>query len=284
MNWMKAMSDSIDYIEDHLETSLQVKDIAGIAIVSPFYYQRMFSMLTNMSVQEYIRKRRMTLAANLLISSDIKIIDLAFKYGYESSEAFSRAFKSVHDASPTAVRQGKVAIKAFLKLTIQVSLKGDVAMNYKIEKKPSFDFYGITRRFTTVNGENFKKIPLFWQESMQDGSYDKMIDKCSEESCLGVCMPMNPDEDVEFDYLIGAFGKPGDERFDEHTVPEAEWAVFLLEGPMHSVLQDTWKRIFSEWFPTTGFRHANLPEFEVYLGGDVNAADYKMEIWIPIER
>lgn len=284
MNWLQAMVTSIDYIEDNITEELHVGEIAKQASASPFYYQRMFMVLTNMSVQTYIRNRRLTLAAMELQTSDIKVIDLALKYQYDSSESFSRAFKKVHGVSPSAVRKNKEPIKAFLKLAIQVSLKGDVPMDYRFETKEAFSFYGLSKNFSTVDGANFREIPVWWQEVMKDGSFDKMITAKENDSSLGVCMPMNPDVDTDFDYVIGAFADEKVDGYDLYTVPEHEWAIFELRGPMHETIQPTWKRIFSEWFPQTGYKHANLPELEVYLGGDINANDYYMEIWIPIIR
>lgn len=284
MNWIKAMTESIDYIEDHLTDDLHIKDIAKVACVSPFYYQRMFTMLTNIPVQSYIRNRRMSKAAIELQSSSIKVIDLAMKYGYDSSEAFTRAFKSVHGATPSLVRKNKSPVKSFLKLTIQLTLKGETPMDVKIITKPGFSFYGLKKNFTTVDGANFREIPVFWQDSMADGSFNNMIKHSTDDSCLGVCMPMNPEVDTDFDYYIGAFSNTKVDGYDFIEVPEQEWAVFELNGPMKETIQPTWKRIFQEWFPQTGFKHADLPEFEVYMGGDVDAADYYMEIWIPINK
>lgn len=284
MDWIKSMTKSIDYIEGHLTDALVINDIAKVACVSPFYYQRMFTMLTNIPVQTYIRNRRMSLAAIELQSSHIKIIDLAFKYGYDSSEAFTRAFKSVHGDTPSFIRKNKPPVKTFLKLTIQLTLKGEIPMDVKIMTKPAFSFYGIKKSFSTIDGANFKEIPLFWQTSMTDGSYDKMISHNKSDSCLGVCMPMQPDIDTNFDYIIGAFTESAVEGYDKIDVEEHEWAIFELRGPIQKTIQPTWKRIFSEWFPQTGFKHADLPELEVYMDGDVNGDNYYMEIWIPIDK
>jgi AraC family transcriptional regulator len=283
MDWIKGVSESIDYIEENLTRDISIKEISKIACISPFYYQRMFSVLTNMSVHGYIRNRRLTLAAMELQSSDIKIIDLAMKYGYDSPEAFSRAFKKVHGVNPSVLRKENTPIQAFMKLTIQVTLKGDVPMKYRIERKEGFSFYGMTRTFSTIDGANFREIPVFWQETMTDGSYMKMIEETAAEKSIGACMPMDPEKDVEFNYVIGGFCKEEVSNYDNYQVPAHKWAVFELNGPITKVLQDTWKRIFSEWFPQTGHNHSMLPELEIYFPGDVNGEDYYMEIWIPIE-
>jgi len=269
-------------LEDNLTTDINVADVARVANTSPFYYQRMFMVLTNMSVQTYIRNRRMTLAAMDLQNTDIKVIDLAFKYRYESAEAFSRAFKRTHGSSPTNVRKYNSPVKAFLKLSIQVDLKGDIPMDYRIETKEGFKYYGLTRRFSTIDGANLKEIPEFWQEIMEDGSYNTMLSAAEKDTCLGVCQPMDPSVDTEFDYVIGSFSDGDIEGYDNYTVPAHEWAIFELRGPMRETIQTAWKRIFSEWFPQSGYRHADLPELEVYMEGDITASDYYMEIWIPI--
>ncbi|GKX28281.1 AraC family transcriptional regulator [Vallitalea longa] len=282
MNWVKALADSIDYMEDNLTGSLNIEDIAKTAMASPYHYQRMFYMLTGFTVQEYIRNRRLSMAAMEITTTNIKVIDLAMKYGYESSEAFSRAFKKLHGANPSYVKKNKPNIKAFPKLVIQINLKGDVPMDYRIERKKSFSFSGITRNFSTQNGANFINIPKFWTEVCANGKLQEMFLHAKDERSLGVCMPMNPHTGESFDYVIGIFSDEKVEGYDFHTVPEADWAVFEVRGPLGNKLQDTWKRIFSEWFPSTSFQHADLPEFEVYCGRDTSREDFVTEIWIPI--
>lgn len=157
-------------------------------------------------------------------------------------------------------------------------------MDYRIEKKESFGFYGLKKRFSTVDGANFKEIPVFWQTVLEDGSFETMMTGAIESRSLGVCMPMKTDEDTEFDYIIGVFSEIPCEGYDYYEVGEADWAVFEVKGPVNPNLQEAWKGIFSEWFPETGFQHAPLPEIEVYTDGDVTSDDYMTEIWIPIKQ
>jgi len=157
-------------------------------------------------------------------------------------------------------------------------------MEYQLIKKEKFAFYGMSQRFTTVDGANFRDIPLFWDKVLKDGSFDEMMKITDSEQSLGVCMPMISEEDHAFDYVIGAFTNEAKEGYDYYDVPEAEWAIFDVRGPVNPKLQEAWKYIFSEWFPETGLKHAKLPEFEVYSDDDVESDDCKTEIWIPIER
>lgn len=281
MNWIKALTDSIDYIENNLTQELSIKDIAKEATASTYHYQRMFHVLTGITVQEYIRNRRLSVAASELLTTNSKVIDVGIKYGYNSSEAFSRAFKKVHGVSPSNLRKQEVSVKTFPKIAIQIIMRGDTPMNYRIERKPKFSFCGMTRNITNVpEGENFIAIPKFWEEVMQDGSYNEIMGKVNDGRCIGACMPMNPEEDTDFDYIIGVFSDEEIEGYDYHKVPSADWAVFEVRGIQE--IQNMWKRIFSEWFPSTGFQHAYLPELEVYSDGNVQDPDYLIEIWIPI--
>lgn len=284
VNWVQNISEAIEYIEGHLSQEIKIEDVAEAACASPYYFQRLFLVLTGTTVFEYIRNRRLSLAAAELICSDIRVLDLAIKYGYESSESFSRAFKKLHNVNPSQVRKSSVTVQSYPRLVIEVRLKGDEVMKYRIETKPPFSFYGISRTFSTIDGQNFKEIPVFWQNVMQDGSFEKMMVSAKSGECLGVCMPMDPKTQTEFDYVIGAFSDGAVEGYDFHEVPEAQWAVFDVEGPIHPNLQEAWKRIYSEWFPATGFNHATLPEFENYGAGDPNEEGYVMEIWIPVVK
>jgi len=157
-------------------------------------------------------------------------------------------------------------------------------MKYRIDVLESFSFYGLTRTFSIINGANFRDIPKFWDEIMENGSFKAMISNASDSRSLGVCMPMDMEIESNFDYVIGAFSDIPVNGYDFHIVETAEWAIFELVGPISETIQSTWKYIYSQWYEETGYKHAKLPEFEVYSDGDVTSIDYYMEIWIPIER
>lgn len=283
MEWLKRMRDSIEYIEKHLESKIDMDEIAAIAHSSKFHYQRMFHVLTGVTVAEYIRKRRLTLSAQELASSSSKVIDIALKYGYDTPESFSKAFRKFHGISPSKTREPMINLKSFGPLSFQISLKGDKDMNYKIVEKEGFRIIGKGIRVSTVNDENFRRIPKFWDESNQNGLVQKLIPLAEELGLLGVCMDYTPDLN-ELTYFIGAVNTKDyiPEGFDEKEIPASTWAVFESIGSMPDAIQDVWKRIFSEWFPGTGYEHANSPELEVYPPGDPNGEEYRSEVWIPI--
>lgn len=134
----------------------------------------MFSYIATVPLGEYIRRRKMTLAAFELQNSDIKGIDSALKYGYESPTAFNRAFQSVHMVSPSKAKTGGVPLKAYPRMTFLISIKGETEMNYKIEKKGKIRIVGVKEHMDLNVEENFMRVPQFWGETFQNGMFEKI--------------------------------------------------------------------------------------------------------------
>ncbi|UOQ84393.1 AraC family transcriptional regulator [Gracilibacillus salinarum] len=286
MQGLEKMLESIDYIECHLNEDLLMKDIAAVACMSKFHFQRMFLMLTGYTVSEYIRNRRLTKAAHELVHSKAKVMDVALNYGYESPESFTKAFRKMHGISPSAAKKNPNSLKAYPKLSFQIQLKGDVEMDYKIVEKESFQVVGKSIRTSCVGGENHRNIANFWVESNQNGFTEKLAENGGNLGLLGICLDFDPQQE-HITYLIGA-EKNIDEfpkDWEERMVPAATWAVFPVHGPMPNAMPKVWERIFSEWFPSTGYQHAGGSEMEVYPSKqDPASEDYYSEIWIPIKQ
>jgi AraC family transcriptional regulator len=296
MDWLERMNGAIGYIEDHLSEEIDLEKVAQTAGCSVYHFQRMFSFITDIPLSEYIRRRRLTLAAFDLQNGDARILDLALKYGYDSHESFSRAFFRIHGLTPSAARAQGVNLKAYPRISFHISMRGDTEMNYKIETKEAFSVFGVERIFSQVGGENLKKIPQFWREACENGTV-KRIAKASgrrcDENSIGL-MPVNAvmcyrdtGKDT-FPYMLCAFTPKGGvpEEFTVLEVPSQLWAIFTTERysktDVSQAVQSLWKRIFSEWFPTSGYEHTLAPEFEMYYAGE-ERMDY-CEIWIPIVK
>lgn len=283
VEWLNRLRDSIDYLEQHMESKLDIDTAAKVALSSKFHFQRMFHMTTGVTVAEYVRKRRLTLAAQELATSDVKVIDVALKYGYQTPEAFGKAFQKIHGVSPSEAREAGISLKAYPRISFQIQIKGEIAMNYKIVDKDAFKIVGKSTKVTTVGGKNMEMIPEFWQESYRNGQCAKLEKLAGSLGMLGVCMEFDL-ENEEFTYVIGvekSQGKVPDD-FIEKEIPAATWAIFESVGPMPGAIQEVWSRIFSEWLPSTGYEHADGPELEVYPMGDATDSNYKCEVWIPI--
>lgn len=138
MDSLKNMNAAIQYIEDNLTNDIDFKEVARLAFCSEYHFKRMFSFLSGTSLSEYIRCRRLTLAAFELNASNVKVIDIAIKYGYNSPDSFSRAFQNLHGITPSEAKNSSHTLKAYSRMTFQLSIKGGNEMNYRIEKKRRF--------------------------------------------------------------------------------------------------------------------------------------------------
>ena len=283
MEWIEGIREAISFIEENITEDLSIEEIAGEVYISPFYFQKGFSMLCGYTVGEYVRQRRLTLAGTELVSSNDKIIDIAIKYGYESPDSFTKAFIRFHGVTPTAVRRDGAMIKSFVPLKIKFSLEGGFIMNYKIVEKDAFTIMGASRKFKYDSAT--AEIPKFWDEHYATGN-GKVV--CG---MYGVCI--EGAEKDEFEYLIADNYMPWNDiptGCVTRVIPKHTWVVFSCKGPMPKALQETNKKIFSEWLP-------NSKEYEIAAGYNIELYDkasdypkgnqdesYHSEIWIPVKK
>ena len=284
MEWLEQLNGAINYIEKNLTKEIDYDKAAQIACCSTFHFRRIFSYIAGVSLSEYIRRRKMTLAAFDLQSTESKVIDISLKYGYESPTAFNRAFQSVHHISPQKAKKKNVVLKSYLPISFKIQVKGDSEMNYKIVTKDSFRIVGAKKHFEMNIEENFKEVPTFWRRTAMKGMIPKIVKMNNQEpkGLLGISTCING---KDFDYYIAAATNMETKNgMDEFTVPRCTWAVFECIGPMPQAIQDLQKRIITEWLPTSGYEYANAPDIELYTEGNQSAADYRSEIWLPIQK
>ena len=286
MELLDRMMDAIDYMEKHMEEQLDIEEIAKAAYSSTFHFQRMFHMLTGMTVAEYMRKRKLTLAAQeLAMSSDARVLDVALKYGYDSPESFAKAFRRVHGTTPSAAREPGANLKAYPRISFHLSLKGDKDMDYRIVERKEYEVIGKVIRVSYKDGENRRRIPEFWGECYKDGTVEKLCAASQGKDLLGICMDMEYEKEM-MSYMIAVEynGDITDSGLTIRKLPAATWAVFPSIGPLPGAIQKVWDRVFQEWLPATGYEHAEAPELEVYPLGDTTAEDYRCEVWMPVVK
>ncbi len=278
MDWLKRFNSAIDYIENNLDNEIDYSQIAKAAYCSEFHFSRMFSSLAGVSLSEYIRRRRLTKAAFDIQTSNEKIIDIALKYGYDSPDAFTRAFKKLHGVSPSSVKESGVSLKAFPRISFQINIKGDVEMDYRIENI-DFDIRFVGKNVSIKTSNAFRKIPELWREANKDGFRQKLIDmswekpKCKLESLVGICGKEAAIMDETFNYFMGVrYDDEIPDGLEEIIIPSSIYAVFPN-------VVDAWKRLYSEWLPSSGYELANQPCIEHYLGP---GHTIKHELWVPI--
>ncbi|WP_042474917.1 AraC family transcriptional regulator [Bacillus ndiopicus] len=285
MSWIESIQKAIHYMEEHLLENITIEQIAREANCSVYHFQRTFSLLTDMTIADYIRKRRLTLAAQEIMMTDNKIIDLAYKYGYDSPEAFTKAFRKQHGVTPSDARKKQCAIQAYNRLVIQVSLKGAEPMKYKILEKEAFQVAGLKRTYNCSNDENLQGIPMFWDEVNANGT-DQELGKLNDgevKGVLGVCLPQQDAGNMIDYWIAAATNSEVPNHFETLEIPAAKWVVFEVVGPMPDAMQNAWKKIYSEWFPSNPYEPAGGAELEVYSDEDPFKEDLVSEIWIPVK-
>lgn len=281
MDWIERLNRTMEYLEEHMTSEIDYGEAAKLLCCSVYHFQRMFSYMANMPLSEYVRRRRMSLAAADLQSGAARVVDVALKYGYDSPTAFNRAFQSVHGIAPSQARVAGVALKAFPPIRFSITIKGDAAMNYRIEQKEAFRIVGVSKPLYEDLEQNFTIVPQMWGEAAAGGLIPRLAGKMdsSPMGLLGVSACHIPGA---WRYFIAvASSQPADEGLEEYTVPASTWAIFSGEGDNRSI-QELEKRIVTEWLPSSGFEYAEAPDVEVYLSPDPAQARY--EVWIPVRR
>ena len=288
MDWINAVERAIDYIEAHLSEEIDYEKVARESFSSSYYFQRIFGILSGYTLGEYIRYRRLSLAGEELAGGNTKVIDVALKYGYDSPDSFAKAFQKFHGITPSEARIDGKTLKSFSKLSIKISLVGGNSMNYRIEEKDAFYVIEKTEIHTNENGKNKTSIPDFWARAWSDGTINTLI-SLSDGSAYtyGICYCGESKDGKNFNYSIAV-------KCDENTqVPSGftkkligakTWIVFSCVGAMPDAIQNTWDKIFTEFFPTSNYRPTYEMDIEAYGDGDSDSPDYYSEIWVPVEK
>lgn len=273
MDVLKGMNAAINYIEQHLESDINYQEVAKLTYFSEHHFKRLFAFIAGMSLSEYVRRRRLTLAAFDLKDSKKKVVDVALKYGYQSPDAFSRAFQAIHGVKPSEVKQTTVPLKAYPRMTFHLSIKGDVEMNYQLIEKEAFSVVG---KKETVESSGYDFNPKMWAHMEE---IEQAITPYENTACSGILHVVQTKENDTIDYYVSVATTtevPID--FDTLRIPAHTWAVFKATCDMPESLLATWERVYTEWFPTSGYESADAPE--IVKGLD----DKTTEIWIPVKK
>lgn len=291
MNWISGIQRAVDYVEQHITEDIDYGMAAKEACSSEFHFQRVFGVLCGFTLGDYVRMRRLSLAAEELIHTNQKVIDIALKYGYETPESFTRAFVRFHGITPTEARHGK-NIKSFFRLSVKLILTGGSTMDYRIEKMDAFQV--ICKRKTVekaASGEATADISAFWAECQASGTTGDIIRYFPAEpklkGLLGICFSGDVDND-HFPYGIGV---EYDGRTIRHEnleiveIPAYTYAVFTCKGRMPDAFVETYRKIVTEFFPQNArYEYGQGIELEVYPSEKVDDPNYTCEIWIAVNE
>jgi AraC family transcriptional regulator len=277
MNIIKSFNSTIDYLETVLDDKIDEKKVTQLSGYSYSMFSRLFSILTEMTLSEYLRSRRLTEAAVILRNTNEKIIDIAFIFGYESSDSFGTAFKNFHGFTPSEVRNGK-PFKLVSRVQLALSVRGGRSMNITIQKKKAFTVAGVNEQSI-----NSSLCPSVWDKLYEKYSYDELASLGSGE-IVGVCHDVENPNTINYmaAYIVNDVNRARGMGLEVLEVEETEYAVVELIGTVPECIHNGWKYAMEVFFPEHGYVHSGKPDFEYYYEGDMNSKDYKMELWIPI--
>ena len=279
MNIIKSFNNTMDYLETVLDDKIDEKKVTQLSGYSYSMFSRLFSILTETTLSEYLRSRKLTEAAVILRDTDEKIIDVALKFGYESSDSFGTAFKNFHGFTPSEVRNGK-PFKLVSRVQLALSVRGGRSMNITIQKKKAFTVAGINKQSI-----NSSLCPSVWDTLYEKYSHDELASLGSGQR-VGICHDVENPSTINYmaGYIVTGADKARSMGLDVLEVEEAEYAVVELIGSVPDCIHNGWKYAMEVFFPEHGYVHSGKPDFEYYYEGDMHSNDYKMELWIPITK
>ncbi|KOU82888.1 AraC family transcriptional regulator [Streptomyces sp. XY593] len=285
---MERLNQALDHLEAGLDREIDMAEVARIAGVSEYHFRRLFSALAGMPLPVYVRRRRMTLAGAEVLAGELTLLDVAVRYGYGSGEAFARAFRSVHGIGPGEARRTGAVLTAQPRMSFRVVVEGSTSMRYRIVEKESFRVVGRKATVPLVH-EGLNEAASAHVESLDARAIVRMkaLTGGEPEGILSAVVHLTDsrEEGAEVDYWVGVVARPGAaaEELDALDVPAGTWAVFDNRGPYPSALQELWRDVFTQWFPSNPY--ASRPGPELLLTQPVEVgAETDSQLWIPVER
>ena len=279
----------VGFVEEHLTEEIDVTGLAGSLGTTEYHVRRMFSSLAGMPLSEYVRRRRMTVAAGDVLG-DGDLLGIAVRHGYGSTEAFSRAFRVVHGISPGDVRRDGGPLCSQPQPRFRLTVEGNTPMDTRIADRPAFRLVGHSAR-----------VPLIYEganphiqahiASLPEAEHLRLkgLSDTQPAGLLQVSADVDPDyrEGSELTYLHGvavseATPVPGD--LDAIEVPAGAWAVFRIAGPYPAALQSTWAATAADWFPSNPWRLRPGPSIVAVLDRTADFSTATCELWLPVER
>ena len=290
MDWIQGIQRAINYVEANITEEIDFEEVARQAYSSPFHFQRVFGILCGLSLGEYIRLRRLSLAGEELSGGNARIIDIALKYGYDTPESFSRAFTRFHGIAPSEAKHSG-NIKIFTPLSVKLILTGGSRMDYRIEKREAFQVVCKRKQVNKPQSANAPQdITAMWREYGADGTINRLV-ACLPENpvmkgLLGICFSSQLDA-KRFPYGIGVEydGRKIEDDLEIVSIPANTYAVFTCKGKVPDAFISTYNRIVTEFFPQSAqYEYAENVEFEVYPSADTSDPQYQCEIWIAVKE
>ncbi|MBX7269962.1 AraC family transcriptional regulator [Micromonospora sp. Llam7] len=286
---ISALNRFVDLVEQHLTGEFDVDGWARTLGTTEYHLRRMFSSLAGMPLSEYVRRRRMTVAAGDVVRGEDDLLSIAVRHGYGSTEAFGRAFRAVHGVGPGDVRRDGGPLRAQPQLRFRLTVEGSISMDTRIVDRPAFRLVGHAARVPLIHqGINPHIQRHIAALPPEEHARLKALGDTEPQGLLQVCDDLDPDdtEGSELTYLHGvAFSadRPAPDDLDAIVVPAGRWAVFRTAGPHPQALQRTWAATATEWFPANPWRLRPGPSIVAILERAADLSTATCELWLPVE-
>lgn len=295
MLWFERLQKAIDYIEAHLLEDIHMEDIAKQVNFSPYEFHRAFSFMSGMTLNTYIRNRRLSLAGQELIGTDKKVIDIAMKYGFETQVGFTKAFTRFHGSTPKQAKKKGAKLHLFNPLVIKILLEGGSIMDYRMEHKESQQFIAMVRAFPNeiINDDDDQSVSDFWGECYEKDLIEpmKLLRTEGKRDLYGLCSPVK-DSETHFNYGIGVLVDEDtdntklkqliDNGYSMWKTEPADYAVFQCIGSDGDCLSETWSKFFKEFIPQTGYVQTDDTDYEIYF--ENGESGVFCELWVPVKK
>ena len=283
-----SLNRLVDLVEQDLGAGVDLARAAAGLGTTEYHLRRMFSSLAGMPFSEYVRRRRMTVAAADVVAG-AELLDVAVRHGYGSAEAFGRAFRAVHGVAPAQVRRDGGPLRSQARLVFRLTVEGARPMDVRIASRPAVRLVGHAARVPLVHeGVN----PAIQQHvaSLDPAEHQRLKDLADTEpgGLLAVSTDLDPDrrEGTELTYLHGVAVTDGVDvpaDLDVIDVPAGDWAVFRATGPYPAALQALWADTATTWFPSNPWRLRQGPEVVAVLDRAADLSTATVELWLPVE-
>ncbi|MBG0563957.1 AraC family transcriptional regulator [Actinoplanes aureus] len=286
---ISALNRLVDSVEQHLTEELDVTALARRLGTTEYHLRRMFSSLAGMPLSEYVRRRRMTVAAADVVRGNDDLLGIAVRYGYGSTEAFGRAFRAVHGAGPGEVRRDGGPLRSQPQIRFRLTVEGSIPMDTRIAERPAFRLAGHATRVPLIyRGVNPHIQQFIAGLPLEEHQRLKGLSDTEPAGLLQVTDDLEPDsaEGSELTYLHGVAvsrDTPVPDDLDAIELPAGRWAVFRTSGPYPETLQNAWAATATEWFPSNPWRLRPGPSIVAILDRAADFSTATCELWMPVE-
>lgn len=256
MNIYKSLNQAIKYIEDNIENKIEYKKVAQILGMNEYTAQTAFYVLCNISISDYIRKRRLSNAGCDLFNTNQTVLDTAIKYQYNSGVAFSRAFEKFHGIKPSEVKQNPQGLKVYSRIEFDENVKEKNTIEYSIQEKEELILYGIGKN---TNNENIHiDAPKLWEEKLKQyeekyGHFDYGMTSYDDRFNCEECK-----------YWVLYNKEIPEKEFEKIVIPKGKWIVIKINSQEAKDIQEVTNKFYKEFVPSTNYTLKEIPELEYY--------------------